>query len=78
LTVLDVAYNRVGQVSGLEGCKELNELWLNMNKIEDAESTLKALGQLKKLKTVYLADNQVVEAFNTISGSEGYHLYLKS
>jgi Leucine-rich repeat (LRR) protein len=41
--VLDVAYNQLREVSGLGPCPKLEELWLNMNRIEDPSQTLKAL-----------------------------------
>ena len=61
LNTLDIAYNNIGEISGLEACPDLNELWLNMNKIEDPDKTLLALSQLKNLKTIYLTDNPVVK-----------------
>ena len=52
----------------------LAEAWLNMNKIEDSESTLAELTKLKHLKTVYLTDNLMVNQLNAVGG---YHELLK-
>ena len=48
-----------------------------MNQISDPDGTLLSLKPLSALKTIYLADNPVVPPLTALSGSEGYHLYLK-
>ena len=39
----------------------LEELWINMNVLNDLEHTIEVLSKLHKLKTVYIADNPMVK-----------------
>jgi protein phosphatase 1 regulatory subunit 7 len=62
LTTLDIAYNKLTDVSGLASQRDtLEELWLNWNQIENFEATMAELQKFHKLKTVYIADNPMVK-----------------
>lgn len=56
LRILSLGRNYIKQISGLEAVAEtLEELWLSYNLIEK----LKGLAGLKKLRILYLSNNQV-------------------
>lgn len=62
LTTLDVAYNKIVEISGLEAqAGTLEEFWINMNVLNNLEGTMAQLNLLKKLKTIYVADNPMVK-----------------
>ena len=62
LTTLDVAYNKIATISGLEALSEtLEEFWINYNVLNDLEGSMVQLHGLKKLKTIYVADNPMVK-----------------
>jgi protein phosphatase 1 regulatory subunit 7 len=66
LEVLDIAYNKVQVIEGLESQKlSLKELWLNWNVIDD-ESSLGYLSNLVNIETVYIADNPVVKQVSNV------------
>ena len=56
LETLDLAMNKVSVFEGLDHLKELSELWINWNQLEDSEHNKAYLSKLP-LKTIYLADN---------------------
>ena len=65
LTTLDVAYNKIEAITGLEALAEtLEEFWINYNVLANLEAVMAQLHGLKKLKTIYVADNPMVKGVN--------------
>ena len=65
LTTLDVAYNKIEAISGLDTLAEtLEEFWINFNVLGNLEAAMAQLHGLKKLKTIYVADNPMVKGVN--------------
>jgi len=58
LNTLDLAYNKLERIGGLDNNFEITELWLNYNNICDHDS-LNYLSRFKKLETIYVADNPI-------------------
>ena len=62
LTTLDVAYNKIETITGLEALAEtLEEFWINYNVLGNLEAAMAQLHGLKNLKTIYVADNPMVK-----------------
>jgi len=60
LTLIDLAYNKLTAISGLDNQKKLTELWVNNNSISDLGS-LSHLKVVPVLESVYIEGNPVVE-----------------
>jgi Leucine-rich repeat (LRR) protein len=58
LKVLDLAYNKVEAIDGLDNNKELTDLWINKNLIS-GWSSMEYLKNLPNLETIYLIHNDV-------------------
>lgn len=58
LQVLDVSNNRISKVENLQGLTQLEDLWLNDNRIPSLEGLEDALAdQRDSLTTIYLENN---------------------
>lgn len=63
LQVLDVSNNRISKVENLQGLTQLQDLWLNDNKIPSLEGIEDALSdQRDSLTTIYLDNNPAATA----------------
>jgi len=60
LETLDLSYNQIKTLKGLDKLKNLKELWLNSNKIETFED-LDLLAMNQELTTVYFGGNPVAD-----------------
>ncbi|KAG4422457.1 Protein phosphatase 1 regulatory subunit sds22 [Cadophora malorum] len=57
LRVLDISNNQISSLAGLEGLKELEEVWASYNLLGDFSEVEKVLGGKEELNTVYFEGN---------------------
>merc|ERR1711977_631904 len=57
LEELDISHNQISSLAGLEGLKELEEVWASYNLLGDFSEVEKVLGGKEELNTVYFEGN---------------------
>ncbi len=60
LITLDLAYNKLTKISGLDHQSGLTDLWVNANSISGMES-MEYLVKLPALDVIYIGDNPVTK-----------------
>lgn len=60
LQILDLSYNKISVLEGVNECKKLEELWINSNEIENF-SDLDILSNNPSLKVLYIWGNPVAQ-----------------